>query len=191
MNIQLTGKHIDLGESLSDYLDEKLLECVNKYSENPVDAHIVFSKDRHEFICDITVHLSTGLRTKATGRADEIYASADNALERMEKQLRRYKRRLKNHHNSRNQPIEAFAEASYVLEALQDDESAEASEDLQPAIIAETEIKVQNMTVGEAVMQMELSEERFMVFRNNSHGGVNVVYRREDGNIGWIDPRRT
>lgn len=190
MDIQITGKHIDLGNALTETVTEKLEDGVIKYSENPIDAQVVFSKDGHEYLCDISVHLSTGLRAKARGRADEIYASADDALERMEKQLRRYKRRLKNHHKERQSPIETFAEKAYVIEPVSDDSSADGALE-NPLIIAENETKVQSLSVGEAVMQMELAEENMLVFRNTKHGGVNVVFRREDGNIGWIDPRRT
>lgn len=190
MEIQIFGKQIDLGDALSAHMSEKISAGVIKYSENPISAQVTFSKDRHEFLCDITVHLSTGLQTKARGRANEIYASGDDALDRMEKQLRRYKRRLKNHHKERKDPIEAFAENSYVIEAASDD-SDEQGDNLQPVIVAETQTHVQTLSVGEAVMQMELAEENMLVFRNSKHGGVNVVHLREDGNIGWIDPRRS
>ena len=190
MEIQVHGKHLDLGEALSQHVEDNLKAGVDKYSENPIDAQVIFSKDGHEFICDMTVHLSTGLKTKARGKATEIYGCADDAIERMEKQLRRYKRRLKNHHNERKTPIEAFAEKSYVIEASADD-SDESNADFQPIIVAETETKVQTLSVGEAVMQMELAGEQMLVFRNSSHGGVNVVHLRADGNIGWIDPRRS
>lgn len=191
MEIEVYGNKIDLGDALVETVEQNLEAGVKKYSENPIDALVTFNKDGHEFLCDITVHLSTGLTANSKGRAGEIYASADNAIERMETQLRRYKRRLKNHHKSRQSPIEAFNESAYVLEASHEDESSSPDQDLQPVIIAETQVKVQNMTVGEAVMQMELGEKSMLVFRNVEHGGVNVVFRREDGNIGWIDPRRS
>ncbi len=191
MEVEIFGNKIYLGDALVNTVEEKLVASVKKYSENPINAQVNFSKDGHEFVCDITVHLSTGLVANARARENEIYASADSAIERMEKQLRRYKRRLKNHHKERQSPIEAFQESAYVIEAVSEDESADEAADLQPIIIAETQVKVQNMSVGEAVMQMELGEDAMLVFRNSSHGGVNVVFRREDGNIGWIDPRRS
>ncbi len=191
MEVEIYGNKIDLGDALVESVEEKLVAGVQKYSENPVDARVFFSKDGHEFVCDLNVHLSTGLVANAKGRAGDIYASADNAIDRMETQLRRYKRRLKNHHKQRQEPIEAFQENAYVIEATGEDESSADGDDLQPIIIAETQVQVLNMTVGEAVMQMELGENEMVVFRNSSHGGVNVVFRREDGNIGWIDPRRS
>ena len=151
---------------------------------------MTFSRDGHEFCCDASVHLSTGLNVQAKGRANEIYDSFDGAVARMEKQLRRYKRRLKDHHQSRQSPIEAFGASSYILHAGSGDtDEASEPDSLQPVIVAEMETQVQSLSVGEAVMQMELAGAPLLVFRNNAHGGVNVVYQREDGNIGWVDPR--
>lgn len=191
MEIQIHGRQIDLGQALKDHVIEKLTAGVTKYSNNPVAAQVFFSRDGHEFVCDVTVHLSTGLNVKSTGRSDEIYAASDNAVERVEKQLRRYNRRLKDHHKSRKDPIESFDERSFVIEALPDDESNVGEVDFQPVIVAETQVKVQTLSVGEAVLQMELAGQKFLVFRNSDHGGVNLVFGREDGNVGWIDPRRS
>lgn len=186
MRIQINGKHIDVGEALSTHVETRLEEAVGKYSERPVEANVTFSKDRHEFLCDISVHLSTGLNAQAKGRAGDIYDSFEGAVEHLETQLRRYKRRLKDHHKDRIDPIETIGAPSYVLAASTDSED---EPDLQPVIVAEMETKVQTLSVGEAVMQMELAGAEMLVFRNVSHGGVNVVHTRNDGNIGWIDPR--
>ncbi len=188
MRIQVSGKQIDTGEALRSHVEERLVEAVGKYFDRPVEAVVIFSKDRHEFVTDASVHLSTGMTVQAKGRANEIYAAFENAVDRMEKQLRRYKRRLKDHHRAREFPIEAMGAPSYIL-AGGGDEDASEPETLQPVIIAEMETRVPNLSVGEAVMQMELAGARLLVFRNEKHGGVNVVYTREDGNIGWIDPR--
>lgn len=190
MQIQVNGKQLDVGAALTTHVNEKLIEAVAKYANRPVEATVTFSRDGHEFCTDASVHLSTGLTVQAKGRANEIYASFDGAVERMEKQLRRYKRRLKDHHQSRQSPIEAFGASSYILDARSEAYEEEDEPDtLQPVIVAEMETKVQSMSVGEAVMQMELAGAPLLVFRNNAHGGVNVVYQREDGNIGWVDPR--
>lgn len=185
MHIQVSGKHMDVGAALTSHVEDRLLEVVTKYSERPVEGNVTFSKDGHEFVCDASVHLSTGLHTQAKGRANDVYDCFEGALSRMEKQLRRYKRRLKDHHKTRDVPIESFAEPSYVLSTGAEEEP----ETLQPIIVAEMETKVQTLSVGEAVMQMELSGESMLVFRNVQHGGVNVVHTRDDGNVGWIDPR--
>ncbi|MEM8572100.1 MAG: ribosome-associated translation inhibitor RaiA [Pseudomonadota bacterium] len=190
MHIQITGKHIDVGDALRSHVTDTLGGSVGKYFERPVDALVTFSKDAHEFVCDLSVHLPTGLTVQAKSRTSEIYAAFEGAVDRMEKQLRRYKRRLKDHHRSRENPIEASGAPSYIL-AASDHEEEKEPDSLQPVIIAEMETKVPNLSVGEAVMQMELAGAPLLVFRNEKHGGVNVVYTREDGNIGWIDPRNS
>ena len=191
MRIQVSGKQMDIGDALRTHVEERLNDSVGKYFERPVEAVVTFCKDRHEFSADASVHLPTGMTVQATARAGEVYASFDGAVERMEKQLRRYKRRLKDHHRDRqNGPIEADEAPSYILQG-QDEAGAEEPASLQPVIVAEMGTRVQVLSVGEAVMQMELAGAHLLVFRNEKHGGVNVVYQRDDGNIGWIDPRTT
>ncbi|MEO0386155.1 MAG: ribosome-associated translation inhibitor RaiA [Pseudomonadota bacterium] len=187
MRIQVNGKQLDVGDALRAHVTTRLTEVVDKFSVPPVEALVTFSRDAHEFVADSSVHLSTGLTVQAKGRASDIYDGFEAAAERMEKQLRRYKRRLKDHHQKREAQPSAFGAPSYILEA----EPAEAAEPetLQPVIIAEMETPVHTLSVGEAVMHMELAGAALIVFRNESHGGVNVVYRRDDGNIGWVDPR--
>jgi ribosomal subunit interface protein len=187
MRIAVSGKQIDVGAALRQYAEENLTGVIGKYAERPVEAIVVFSRDAYEFAADVSVHLSTGLTVTAKAKASEIYAAFDGACERMEKQLRRYKRRLKDHHR-RETPIESVLASSYVLAGSSETDEPEP-EDLQPVIVAEMETKVQTLSVGEAVMQMELAGAPLLVFRNTSHGGLNVVYMRDDGNIGWIDPR--
>ncbi len=189
MRIQVSGKQIDIGEALRQHVEDRLGEAVSKYFDRPVEAVVTFSKEGHLFVTDSSVHLPTGMKAQATARAEEIYASFDGAVERMDKQLRRYKRRLKDHHRDRQDPIEAIGASSYIL-AGEGDEGEGEPASLQPVIVAETETQVQLLSVGEAVMQMELAGADLLVFRNEAHGGVNVVHRRQDGNIGWIDPRR-
>ena len=117
-----------------------------------------------------------------------VYAAFDQGAERIEKQLRRYKRRLRDHHQNRPKPIEAFEAPAYVLQAAEIGEDSEEPESLQPVIVAEMKHSIQSLSVGEAVMQMELADKAFLMFRNDANGRFNVVFRREDGNIGWIDP---
>lgn len=190
MRYQISGKQIDIGEALQTHVRTEMDAVLAKYAVRPTDAQVVFSRSAHEHVCEAVVHLSTGLTVSAKGSASEIYAAFDQCLERMEKQLRRYKRRLKDHHKERAKPVEFAGAASYILAASEDEESEEPGS-LQPMIIAETETRIPALSVGEAVMQMELSGSPLLVFRNEKHSGVNVVYRREDGNIGWIDPTGT
>jgi len=187
MRYQISGKQIDIGEALQTHVRAELGEVIAKYAERPTDANVVFSKDAHEFVCEATVHLSTGLTTQAKGRATEVYAAFDQCSERMEKQLRRYKRRLKDHHQERAQPVELSGASSYILASTEGADDSEP-ETLQPIIVAEMETKIPALSVGEAVMQMEIAGAPVLVFRNEGSKNVNVVYRRDDGNIGWIDP---
>ncbi len=188
MRYQISGKQIDIGDALQVHVKDSIGIVVQKYAERPTDAQIIFSRSGHEYVCETTVHLSTGLTASAKASAHEIYASFDQCAEKMEKQLRRYKRRLKDHHRDRAEPVETFAGSSYILAASDGVEEAEP-ESLQPMIVAEMETKIPSLSVGEAVMQMEIAGAPVLVFRNEGHEGVNVVYRREDGNVGWIDPK--
>jgi len=188
MRYQITGKQIDIGKSLQEHVKSELGIVVDKYAERPTDAVIIFSKSAHEYVCEATVHLSTGLTAQAKAHANDIYGAFDKCSQKMEKQLRRYKRRLKDHHKDRQQPVELSAASSYILAAPEGTEESEP-ESLQPMVIAEMETKIPSVTVGEAVMQMELAGAPVLVFRNEGNDGINVVYRRDDGNVGWIDPR--
>lgn len=190
MRYQISGKQIDVGEALQTHVKSELGEVVDKYAQRPTEAVIVFSRMAHEHVCEATIHLSTGLTAQAKGHATEIYAAFESCREKMDKQMRRYKRRLRDHHRDRVAPVEYGGGSSYILAPTEEAEEQDGQGD-QPMIIAEMETKVPSITVGEAVMQLELGGQKMLVFRNEGHGGVNVVYRREDGNIGWIDPRNS
>lgn len=187
MRIQVSGKHIDVGDALRSHVEDRLPDAISKYFDRPVEAAVIFSRDRHEFVADISVHLPTGLSVQAKAKATEVYAAFDGAIERMEKQLRRYKRRLREHRGPGAGEALAAAAQSYII-AGGDHEDDQEPETLQPVIIAEMATTVPHLSVGEAVMHMELSGGQVLVFRNEAHGGVNVVYMRDDGNIGWVDP---
>ena len=187
MRYQITGKQIDIGSALQEHVQTILSDVVAKYAERPTDATVIFSKSAHEHVCETTVHLSTGLTASAKGQAVDIYAAFDSSSDKMEKQLRRYKRRLKDHHKDRTEPVELMGGASYILAATDESDTADP-ESLQPIIVAEMETQIPSLSVGEAVMQMELAGTPVLVFKNEGAGRTNVVYRREDGNIGWIDP---
>ncbi|UYP67702.1 ribosome-associated translation inhibitor RaiA [Thalassobacter stenotrophicus] len=188
MRYQISGKQIDIGTALQTHVEQELGGIVQKYAERPTDALVVFSRNAHEYVCESTVHLSTGLTAQAKAHATEIYAAFDSCGEKMEKQLRRYKRRLKDHHRERAQPVELSGAASYIL-ASQEANDEDEPETLTPLIVAEMETKIPSLSVGEAVMQMELAGAPVLVFHNEKHGSINVVYRREDGNVGWVDPK--
>ncbi|MEX0971295.1 MAG: ribosome-associated translation inhibitor RaiA [Paracoccaceae bacterium] len=189
MRITVKGKQMDVGDALTTHVNERLQEVVAKYAERPTEAEVTFSKDRHEFVADTSIHLSTGMKAQAKAHGSDVYGAFEGAADRLEKQLRRYKRRLKDHHRDHKDPIETIGAPSYILSGGNIDEVE--PESLQPMIVAEMEAPVQTLSVGEAVMAMELAGAPMLVFRNSKHGGVNVVHTREDGNIGWIDPRNS
>lgn len=189
MRYQISGKNIDVGDALASHVKEQLTETVEKYAQRPTDATVTFSRDAHNFVCDAVVHLSTGLTAQARAQAVEVYAAFEACREKMDKQLRRHKRRLKDHYKDRTEPVEFEQADSYVLTSDEEQWEGLADGSLAPIIIAEMETRVPTLSVGEAVMQMELAGSTMLVFRNEKHGGVNVVHRREDGNVGWIDPR--
>jgi len=187
MRYQITGKKIDIGAALQEHVRTELGAILDKYAGRPTDAHVTFARDAHTFTCEAVVHLSSGLTAQARGQATEIYAAFDLGAQKIDKQLRRYKRRLKDHHKARTEPVEDVAGSSYILAAGEEAEDNEPVS-LQPIIVAEMETRIPRVSVGEAVMQLELAHAPVLVFTNEGNGHLNVVYRREDGHIGWIDP---
>ena len=188
MRYQVSGKQIDIGEALQAHVQTEIDAVVEKYPGRPTDALCVFSRDGSAYCCETVLHLSSGMTVQARATEHDIYAACDAAIAKMEKQLRRYKRRLKNHNKERTTPVELFEASSYILASSEAEEEAEP-DTLQPVIVAEMETRIPTLSVGEAVMQMELHGAPVLVFRNEKQGsGVNVVYRRDDGNVGWIDP---
>lgn len=187
MQILTTGKNLDIGEALRSHIEDRLEREVSKYFEGALSVQVVVEKQRATFISDCVLHLSTGLVLSARGAAADAHASFDSAATHLEKRLRRYKRRLRDHHNSRHSPVAATFEPGFVI-ASEAEHEAEPEHD-NPTIIAETSEKVETLSVGEAVMKLDISTMPFVLFRNAGHGGINIVYRREDGHIGWIDAR--
>ncbi|ARC87248.1 ribosome hibernation-promoting factor, HPF/YfiA family [Rhodovulum sp. MB263] len=185
MLYQISGKQIDIGEALQTHVKDELSAAVSKYADRATDANVVFSRNAHQYVCEATVHLSTGLTAQASAQATEIYAAFDSCCDKMEKQLRRHKRRLKDHHRDRSEPVELSGGSAYILAST---EEGDETDSLQPMIIAEMETQIPSISVGEAVMQMELTSAPLLVFRNEKTGKINVVHAREDGNVGWIEP---
>jgi ribosomal subunit interface protein len=191
MTIKVTGKNIDLGESLRTYALDRVETSLNKYSGTSLSGQISLEKNHDGFFTHCAIHLESGLDVQATGSGVDAYGSVDSAMDRLEKRLRRYKRRLKSHGVGAEDGAQHFESAGidYVLDAERVADAPDADDGVgAPAVIAETPARVRAMSVSDAVMQMDLADQAFLVFRNASHGGINVVYRRPDGNIGWIDP---
>lgn len=190
MKLSIHGKQLDIGDSLRAHIERGVPVIVAKYFENPTDATVTIAKEGQSFRADITVHVGKGIMVQGHARTGDPYASFDTAGEHVAKRLRRYKRRLRDHHRGRNAKDATLTAAQYVLAAEADAPEAEdaPAEPDQPMVIAEMETPIETMTVGEAVMRMDLANLPAMLFRNRGHGGLNMVYLREDGNVGWVDP---
>jgi len=187
MRINVTGKQIDIGDALRTYVTDRIEASVGKFFDHSIDGKATFSKDAHLFRVDCNVHLGHGVHLQTHAEEKDIYAAFDTAADRMEKRLRRYKRRLTNHHKDKLNG-QVLIPAQYNVFAAEP-EQADEPEELQPAIIAEMQLDIPDATVSDAVMRLDLGDLQTLMFRNSSHGGLNVVYRRADGNIGWIDPK--
>ena len=193
MYIQITGKNLDLGDALRGRIESGLEAAVTKYFDRPSEGYVTVSKDGYQTMVDCTVHLPSGIVLQARGQAGEPYAALEDALVKMEKRVRRYKRRLKDHHRADRSPMPSEQVPAFVLQSIGEDEDtsgpegAVGSED-QPLIIAEMAEELRTMSVSEAVMQLELGEAPVVFFKHASLGRLNLVYRRPDGHIGWVDP---
>ena len=201
MQVQVTGKHIDVGEALRSRVSDELSSNIGKYFDREGGAaDVVVSREGHAFRVDCAVTLASGQQLTTHGVGDDAHLAFDAASAKMQKRIRRYKNRLKDHHPQAMARQAAETAAYYVLQVPPDDEGDDGDDpDLdggpasfpEPLVIAETETKIGVMTVSMAVMELDLTESQTIVFRNAAHGGLSVVYRRPDGNIGWIDPERT
>jgi ribosomal subunit interface protein len=185
MKISVQGIHVDIGDALRGHTESKLQSSVAKYFENALDSTVVFSKEGHGFRADISVHAGRGMIMQGGSDGNDAYGAFDGALGRINKQLRRYKRRIRNHHHTGPSDAELVMAQYSILASESEDELPEVGE---PTIVAELIHHIATLTVSEAVMRMDLAHTPVMMFKNRAHGELNVVYRREDGNIGWIDP---
>jgi ribosomal subunit interface protein len=188
MDVQVSGKNIDLGDALQAHVADRLSEGVTKYFGRGADAVVTFARERHLVECEMTAHLDSGVFLAAHGDGGDAYAAFETALEKLEKRVRRYKRRLKKHHANGKEPLPSEAASYYTLAPLPEETDADADADPTPVVVAEKQTALREMTVGAAVMQLDLAESPAIVFKNAAHGRLNVVYRRRDGHIGWIDP---
>ncbi|MGI9522741.1 MAG: ribosome hibernation-promoting factor, HPF/YfiA family [Hyphomicrobiaceae bacterium] len=188
MTIQITGKNIEVGNAFQTYVVDKARAVLEKYIGPEIYGHVRTSKERGRFHTNCSIRLRTGLLLEASGEGEDAYVSADAALQRLEKRVRRYKRRLKSHHtDGRSAVYSQYPLNDYVVEVPQEDVETGESHD-GSLVIAETERMIREMVVRDAVMQLDLTEEAFLVFRNAANGATNIVYRRQDGNVGWINP---
>lgn len=183
MSLRVSGKNMDVGDALRGRAIEHFDSVVEKYFDGGYDGHLTLEPEGTGFRADCIVHLDTGVILHASAAAGDATAAYETMAGHIEKRLRRYKRKLKNHRRLQNGGEDGYA--AYVLAPIEDDE---LDEDFAPTVIAETTQNLRTMSVGEAVMELDLTQSDVIVFRHAGHDGMNVVYRRADGNIGWIDP---
>ncbi|MGQ2990661.1 MAG: ribosome hibernation-promoting factor, HPF/YfiA family [Brevundimonas sp.] len=206
MQVQVSGKQVDVGEALGSRISQELQEGVGKYFERGgQDAEVVVSKDGHGFKVDCWVRLASGQSLVTTGLGGDAHSAFTDSLDKLEKRVRRYKRRLKDHHigpkglsPEKTEMAAADVARSIVLrnpDTVEDDVFGAAGEADGPPpvgmVIAETQSEIRTITVGRAVAELDMTGYPLVLFRNAAHGGLSVVYRRPDGNVGWLDPERT
>jgi len=189
MQLSVKGKQLDVGDALRTHVDESLSRILDKYFGDAIEVIVTLSRDAHLYRAVVSAHVGRGIHLEAHGEANEPYPAFDAAAERLSKRLRRYKRRLRDH-NSKPAEGAPLPAQQYILAGEgPDDSGEESSADGQPAVVAEMTTEIPTLTVSEAVMRMDLGNLPAMLFRNSAHGGLNMIYQRSDGNIGWIDPR--
>ena len=193
MQITVSGKQVDLSDALRIRVSTQMDTIASKYFDHALEANVTFSRARSFFTCDINVHAGRGLQLRGEGEAADANTAFDDAAEHIAKRLRRYRRRVNDHHRDLAQRDRPEAARQYILQEAPNgaDHGAADSRTLDEAyatVVAETQTEIASLSVGEAVMRMDLADQMVMMFRNSASGVLNVVYRRDDGHIGWIDP---
>ncbi len=188
MQLSVKSKQLDAGNAWRRHVEKALPDIVGKYFDHAQDAQVTLSKDGPDFRVDIAVHVGKRIMVQSRGVSGEARPAFEQALEKVGKILRRYKRRLRDHHKDRVDGFDTLPAQQYVL-ASESDAEGDGDERDQPVIIAEMATEIETLSVGEAVMRMDLANLPVLMFRNRAHGGLNMVYYRTDGQIGWVDPR--
>ena len=189
MDIRVSGHQVDTGDALRQHVEGRLAGIAQKYLARPVSAQTTFGKGPydHSFTCDVIMYVRNGVVLKASDSASEAHPAFDAAADKIETQLRRYRGRLKEHHAEGETAEEQPVDAGYTIFAA--DESEEPAADNAP-VIAETRVDIPEVSVSDAVMQLDLRNTNALLFRNAGTGRYNMVYRRGDGTIGWVEPQR-
>jgi len=185
MQLSVKGKQIDVGEALRTHVESQLKDIVGKYFSDGLDAHVTISREAHLYRADIAVHAARGILLQSNASASEPYPAFDMAAGRIANRLRRYKNKIRAHHKESVRTEESYLAKSVVLHG---DGHEEEAADAHPVVVAEMTTPIETLSVSEAVMRLDLGDLPALMFRSRSHGGLNMIYRRPDGNIGWIDP---
>lgn len=192
MDVKVVGRNMDVGEALSDRIQDELDETVRRYFDRAIECHATLTRQNKRFTAVLRAHIARGTNVESSAAAADAHAAFDGALERIAKQLRRYKRRLVSAHAHADAQVDVapqeFAAADYVVEDDPDSEEAVHGEAGEPVIVAETTMAIPSISVSEAVMRMDLSGRTALFFRHAGTGRLNAIYRRDDGNVGWVDP---
>jgi ribosomal subunit interface protein len=187
MKLSVKGKQIDVGDALRSHVKFHLEEVIGKYYGDSLEATVTFSRDAHLFRADIMVHGAHGVLLQSNAEADQPYPAFDTAVAKLSGRLRRHKTKItQHHHDVKREKIESLIASSFVLHGDEDGDNEEVGDN--PTVVAEMTTPVETLTVGEAVMRLDLGDLPALLFRNRGHGGLNMIYRRTDGNIGWVDP---
>ena len=186
MTLRVSGKNMDVGEALRTKAEGHFDGVVKKYFDGGYTGHLTLEPEGSGFCADCMVHLDSGAMLQASAYGGDAISAYEILTETIEKRLRRYNRKLKQHHKTNGNGVDTLEAQSYILQSPEDDE--ELGDDYSPPVIAETTKNLRQMSVEEAVMELDLTQADVVMFRHAGHGGLNVVYRRADGNIGWIDP---
>lgn len=188
MSISVSGQHISIGNNLQEYSKERAAQVIKKYFADIISTDIHFSKEGMNFKCDIIVKYGSGKHNiiKSNDSCNDIYVAFDKAMVKLEKQLRKYKSKFKNHHTGKVKISEiAFEGTKYVISSRDEEENTEDNDN--PAIVAEKPVEILKLSVKDAVMKMDLEDLPAVVFKNINNDRINIVYYRKDGNISWVD----
>ncbi|HMB76471.1 MAG TPA: ribosome-associated translation inhibitor RaiA [Kiloniellaceae bacterium] len=193
MQLSVQGKQLDVGDALRNHIEDRLERTLEKYFGDALEVKVTLTRDAHLYRSVIAAHIGRGIQMEAHGEANEPYPAFDLACDHLSKRLRRHKRRVRQHHKE-ILDLEALPAQQYILSsAAEDDTDDNAAEDSgqpdQPIVVAEMATNILRLTVSGAVMHLDLTGVPALMFRNSAHGGLNMVYRRQDGNIGWVDPQ--
>jgi ribosomal subunit interface protein len=184
MSINITGRHVDMSPAITSYATEAVDALMKKYGMEAVGGEVTFSKPLYVFEAEVSLHLKRGVYLRASGEGDTAYLAMDQACHKLETKVRKHKKMLDHHHKMRDQHIEKFSAFDYVLDSQKEQEPSSE----HPPIIAESTTDIPTLSVTEAAMRLDLGDLHTVIFKNPKHGGLNVLYRRKDGNIAWVDP---
>ncbi len=189
MQVSVQGRQVDVGDAFREHIEAALTDILDKYFGDAIEATVTISREAHLFKAVISAHIGHGVDAIGSGEADQPYPAFDKAAEHLAKRLRRHKRRLRDHSRKMEQRESMIAQ-QYILagESPEEEPESETGGEEMPLVVAEMTTEIPTLTVSQAVMRMDLSDVPALLFRNSGNGGINMVYRRSDENIGWIDP---